>query len=312
MNLRPTTFSDFTGQAKLLEKLKVITTAATLRKEPLRHVLLQGPPGLGKTTLANIIANELKSPIRITSGPVLEKPHMIVGLLSGLSDNSIVFIDEIHRIPRSVEEYLYSAMEDSVLDIVIDGESSQKTIRIQIPPFTLVGATTLPGMLSAPLLSRFPVTLQLTPYSLKDLEQVATRNLKTLKLDVDPKGIKLLATCSRGTPRILNNFIQFLHDLATTKKITKIPLSIVEESLALLEVNHSGLNSTDLKLLNTIKEVFKGGPVGMKSIAMSMGEEEITLSNVNEPFLVTQGYIERTSRGRVLTHKGESFLATGS
>lgn len=310
MNLRPNSLKEFTGQVQSINKLKIITEAALIRKEPLRHTLLQGPPGLGKTTLANILANELGVQIRITSGPVIEKPHMIVSLLSGLKPNSIVFIDEIHRIPKSVEEYLYSAMEDYILDVVIDDDSNQKTVRIKVPPFTLIGATTLPGMLSTPLLSRFPVILKLTPYTNEELEKVALHNLKSLNLEVEDKGIKMLAACSRGTPRILNNFLQFLFDLATTRKITKVSYEIVEQALQLLEVNKNGLNSTDIKILKSLKDTFKGGPVGLKAIAMSIGEEENTISNVNEPFLVSEGYIERSSRGRILTPKGEKTLET--
>jgi holliday junction DNA helicase RuvB len=306
--LRPQKLADFTGQSKIIANLKIVTSAAKSRSSPLRHVLFQGPPGLGKTTLASILAHEMNVPIKVTSGPVLEKPHMIVGLLSNLTPNSIVFIDEIHRIPRAVEEYLYSAMEDFVLDIPIETEGGAKSVRFKVPPFTLVGATTLSGLLSSPMLSRFGLNLQLAPYTLAELQQVAGRNAKLLSLDITPDALEKLAKCCRGTPRILNNILQFVGDLALSKKLVQITPSDVNEALELLDLHPSGLNKSDIKFLYTLKHTFGGGPSGLKSIALSMGEEETTLASSHEPFLLQEGFIKRTPQGRVLTDKGESFL----
>jgi Holliday junction DNA helicase RuvB len=306
--LRPATFDDFTGQDKVMENLKVFVSAARNRKEPLDHVLLHGPPGLGKTTLSLIIANELKSEIKITSGPVLEKPSDLAGLLTNLNTNDVLFIDEIHRLNPVVEEYLYSAMEDYKIDIMLDSGPNARTIQISLNPFTLIGATTRAGLLTSPLRARFGINARLEYYSAKTLTDIVNRSAYLLKVPIDPKGAYEIARRSRGTPRIANNLLRRTRDFAQIKGNGVITEEIAQIALSALEVDQDGLDEMDNRILNTFIEKFKGGPVGINTIATAVGEEAETIEEVYEPFLIQEGYIKRTSRGREATELAYKHL----
>ncbi len=299
--LRPKTFEEFTGQKKIVDNLRIFIQAARKRKEPLDHVLLTGPPGLGKTTLSYIIAREMESKIKITSGPVLEKPGDLAGLLTNLEEYDVLFIDEIHRLSPIVEEYLYSAMEEYRLDIMIDSGPSARTIQLSIPHFTLIGATTRAGLLTAPLRSRFGISNRLDYYNNNDLYNVVLRSSALLNVKIDKDGAYEIASRSRGTPRIANRLLRRTRDFAEVKSNGNIDNEIARMALVALEVDEFGLDDMDKRILLTIIEKFDGGPVGVNTIAVAVGEEAGTIEEVYEPFLIQQGFLQRTPRGRTAT-----------
>lgn len=300
-SLRPVSFSDFTGQPKIVENLKIFIAAAKGRGEALDHVLLTGPPGLGKTTLSHIIAREMAAQIKITSGPVLEKPGDLAGLLTSLDESDILFIDEIHRLSPVVEEYLYSAMEDFRLDIMIDSGPAARSVQLAIPRFTLVGATTRQGLLTAPLRSRFGITNRLDYYDAAELARVISRSANLLGADIDPEGANELARRARGTPRIANRLLRRTRDFADVKGTGVITRDIARIALEALEVDEFGLDEMDTRVILALIEKFGGGPVGISTLAVAVGEDAGTLEEVYEPFLIQQGFLQRTPRGRITT-----------
>jgi Holliday junction DNA helicase RuvB len=299
--LRPQTFEDFTGQEKIMENLKIFVKAAKLRGESLDHVLLHGPPGLGKTTLSHIIANEMSTGIKITSGPVLDKPGDLAGLLTNLDTGDILFIDEIHRLSPLVEEYLYSAMEDFKIDIMLESGPNARSVQLNLNPFTLVGATTRSGLLTAPLRARFGINARLAYYDAKLLTTIVQRSSEILKTPITDEGAYEIARRSRGTPRIANALLRRTRDFAQIKGNGEIDTDIARFALTALNVDEHGLDEMDNKILLTIIDKFKGGPVGVKTIATAVGEDEGTIEEVYEPFLIQEGYLMRTSRGREVT-----------
>ena len=307
-NLRPRLLKDYTGQKKLKEILSVYIEAARGREEPLDHVLFYGPPGLGKTTLAGIIANEMEVNLRVTSGPAIEKPGEIAAILNGLSEGDVLFIDEIHRLNRQVEEVLYSAMEDFAIDIVIGKGATARSIRLDLPRFTLIGATTRAGMLSAPLRDRFGVVQRLDYYSTDELAQIIRNSAKVLHVAIDDEGAMELARRSRGTPRLANRFLKRVRDFAQVKGNGDIDLKTANDALDILDVDKYGLDNIDREILESIMMKFDGGPVGIETLSAAVGEDPGTIEDVYEPYLLKNGFINRTPRGRVATELAYAHL----
>lgn len=301
LTLRPSRFVDFVGQAKIRERLELSVAAAAGRGESLDHVLLCGPPGLGKTTLAYILGSAMNATVKATSGPVLAKPADLAGMLTNLEKGDILFIDEIHRIQKSVEEYLYSAMEDYVIDIILDQGVNARSVRLNLPRFTLVGATTRSGLLSAPMRSRFGAAHRLDYYSAAELAEVVTRSARILNVDMAPEGAAEIAARSRGTPRIANNLLRWVRDYAQIRADNRIDRDVADQALTMLDVDSHGLDEMDKRILRTIVEKYGGGPVGLNTIAVSVGEESGTIEEVYEPFLIQQGLLARTPQGRTAT-----------
>ena len=306
--LRPLSFSDFRGQPKTIENLRVFVKAARQRGEALDHVLLHGPPGLGKTTLAHIIASEMEVNLKVTSGPVLDKPGDLAGVLTGLEESDVLFIDEIHRLYPVVEEYLYSAMEDYRIDLMIDKGASARSIQLTINPFTLIGATTRSGLLTSPLRARFGIKFLLEYYDAETLKKIVKRSANILEVETNDKAAAELASRSRGTPRIANALLRRVRDFAQVKGNGKIDLEITQYSLAAMNIDRHGLDEMDNKILSTIIDKFKGGPVGISTIATAVGEDAGTIEEVYEPFLIKEGYIKRTPRGRQVTERALKHL----
>ncbi len=306
--LRPLTFDDFRGQAKIVENLKIFVQAAKMRGEALDHVLLHGPPGLGKTTLSNIIANELGVGFKITSGPVLDKPGDLAGILSNLEENDVLFIDEIHRLSPIVEEYLYSAMEDYRIDIMIDKGPGARSVQIELNPFSLVGATTRSGLLTSPLRARFGINCHLQYYDTEILTRIVQRSSNILNVEITKQAATEIASRSRGTPRIANALLRRVRDFAQVKGDGNIEIEIARFSLEALNIDKYGLDEMDNRILNTIIDKFKGGPVGLTTIATAVGEDAGTIEEVYEPFLIMEGFIKRTPRGREVTELAYKHL----
>ncbi|WP_294512224.1 Holliday junction branch migration DNA helicase RuvB [uncultured Intestinimonas sp.] len=307
-SLRPKTLREYIGQEKAKDNLEVFIQAAKMRNEPLDHVLLHGPPGLGKTTLSGIIANEMGVNIRITSGPAIEKPGDLAALLTNLAENDILFVDEIHRLNRSVEEILYPAMEDFAIDIIIGKGPSANSIRLDLPKFTLIGATTRAGQLSAPLRDRFGVTLRLELYTPEELTRIVTRSAGILEVPIEADGAMEIAKRSRGTPRIANRMLRRVRDFAQVKAGGVITRKVADEALTALEVDHLGLDAIDRRMLRSIIEHYGGGPVGLETLAATINEEAVTLEDVYEPYLMQMGFLTRTPRGRCVTRRAYEHL----
>ncbi len=308
VSLRPQKFNEYIGQTKVKENMKVYIEAAKKRKEALDHVLLYGPPGLGKTTLSNIIANEMESNIKITSGPAIERPGDLAAILTNLSERDVLFIDEIHRLNKSIEEILYPALEDFCLDIVIGKGPTAKSIRLDLPKFTLIGATTRVGSLSTPLRDRFGIVSKLELYSVKDLTTIIKRSSNILNVDIDTDAAEELAKRSRGTPRIANRFLKRVRDYAIVLGDGKLTLDITKTALNQLEVDDLGLDNTDRKILETIIYKYRGKPVGIETLAATLNEEVETIEDVYEPYLMQIGFLARTPRGRIVTASGYEHL----
>jgi len=301
MTLRPSLFSEFTGQAKVKERLEISVQAARQRGEALDHILLSGPPGLGKTTLANIIAKAMGANLKSTSGPTIEKAGDLAGLLTNLEEGDVLFIDEIHRLQKTIEEYLYPAMEDFKLDIIIDQGPNARSVRLNLPRFTLIGATTRSGLLSAPLLTRFGMRERLDYYHADQLQSIVSRSARLLNVETEGAGAMEIARRSRGTPRIANNLLRRVRDYTQVRGDGRITAQLADKALAILEIDQNGLDEMDKRILETIVVKFAGGPVGVNSLAVAVGEEPDTIEEVYEPYLIMEGYLNRTAQGRVVT-----------
>jgi holliday junction DNA helicase RuvB len=301
LTLRPSLFSEFTGQAKVKERLEITVAAAKQRGEPIDHILLSGPPGLGKTTLANILAKAMGANLKSTSGPTIEKAGDLAGLLTNLEEGDVLFIDEIHRLQKTIEEYLYPAMEDFKLDIIIDQGPNARSVRLNLPRFTLIGATTRSGLLTAPLLTRFPVRERLDYYQAEQLQKIVIRAARLLAIEIQESGAMEIARRSRGTPRIANNLLRRVRDFAQVRGDGRITRDIADQSLAILEIDENGLDEMDKRILEAVIVKFGGGPVGVSSLAVAVGEEPDTLEEVYEPYLIMEGYLKRTPQGRMAT-----------
>jgi holliday junction DNA helicase RuvB len=312
VTVRPARFADFTGQHKVRDRLELAVEAARGRGDTLDHVLLFGPPGLGKTTLAHILANAMDVHIKVTSGPVIDKPGDLAGLLTNLERGDVLFIDEIHRMQKSVEEYLYAAMEDFVIDIIIDQGPSARSVRLDLPRFTLVGATTRSGLLSPPLRSRFGLANRLDYYGADDLRTIVERSARILNVDVEPDGALEIASRSRGTPRIANNLLRRVRDYAQVRADNRITRDVADRALSMLDIDAHGLDEMDKRILETLVHKFGGGPVGLGSLAVAVGEESDTIEEVYEPYLIQEGYLKRTPKGRVITALGRRRLGLPS
>lgn len=308
LSLRPQRMNQYIGQEKVKELMTIFILSAKLRNQPLDHVLLSGPPGLGKTTLANIISNEMGVNMRVTSGPAIERPGDLAAILTNLNENDVLFIDEIHRLNKNVEEIMYPALEDFALDIIIGKGPSARSIRLDLPKFTLIGATTRSGMLASPLRDRFGVMCNLDFYDTKDLKEIIIRSAKILNVVIDEKGALEIASRSRGTPRIANRLLKRVRDYAVVKKNGEIDIDTADEALKMLEIDAKGLDKLDRRILNTIIEFYKGGPVGLDTLAASIGEEKGTIEDVYEPYLMQIGYLSRTPRGRIVTELGYNHV----
>ena len=304
LSLRPQRLAQYIGQNKVKEKMSIFIEAAKMRNEPLDHVLLSGPPGLGKTTMANIISNEMGVNIRITSGPAIERPGDLAAILTNLNENDVLFIDEIHRLNKSVEEIMYPAMEDYALDIIIGKGPSARSIRLDLSKFSLIGATTRAGLLTSPLRDRFGVMCTLDFYKTEDLKQIILRSAGIIEIDIDDAGAEEIARRSRGTPRIANRLLRRVRDFAIVKGRGRIDIETADKALLMLEIDSTVLDRLDRKILNTIIDYYKGGPVGVDTLAASIGEERSTIEDVYEPYLLQIGFLNRTPRGRVVTEKG--------
>lgn len=305
--LRPRTFNEFVGQHKITKNLKIYIEAARQREEAVDHILFSGLPGLGKTTLANLVAHELKVDLKTTSGPALEKPADLVGILTSLKKGDIFFIDEIHRLPKAIEEYLYSALEDFFINVVLDKGPHARSLKLNLPRFSLVGATTREGLLTDALRARFGILEKLDFYPAEDLYQIIKRSAKLLRVELHEKGGRIIASRARGTPRIANRLLKRIRDLAQVKADNIITEEIAQQGLVMLGIDEAGLDTTDRKILNTVGSG-GGNPVGLKTIAISVGEEEDTIEDVYEPYLIQQGFLERTSRGRRVTSSAQKYL----
>jgi Holliday junction DNA helicase RuvB len=301
LSLRPGQFTDFVGQGKVRERLELAVQAAKQRNEALDHVLLSGPPGLGKTTLAHIVAQAMGCNIKVTSGPVIDKPGDLAGLLTGLERGDVLFIDEIHRMQKTVEEYLYAAMEDFVIDIMIDQGANARSVRLELPRFTLVGATTRSGLLSAPLRSRFGISSRLNYYGADELKRILERSARILNVEMDADGADEIAHRARGTPRIANNLLRRVRDYAQVRADNRITREVADKALTMLDIDRHGLDEMDKRILDTILHKFAGGPVGLGSLAVSVSEETDTIEDVYEPYLIQEGYLRRTPKGRMAT-----------
>jgi Holliday junction DNA helicase RuvB len=301
MTLRPSLFSEFTGQAKVKERLEITVAAAKQRHEAIDHVLLSGPPGLGKTTLAHILAKAMGANLKSTSGPTIEKAGDLAGLLTNLQEGDVLFIDEIHRLQKTIEEYLYPAMEDFKLDIIIDQGPNARSVRLSLPRFTLIGATTRSGLLTAPLLTRFPIRERLDYYQAEQLQEIVLRSARLLNVAIEEQGAREIARRSRGTPRISNNLLRRVRDYAQVRHEGRITAEVADKALAMLEIDENGLDEMDKRIVEAVIVKFGGGPVGLSSLAVAVGEEPDTLEEVYEPYLIMEGYLKRTAQGRVAT-----------
>jgi Holliday junction DNA helicase RuvB len=301
LTLRPSLFSEFTGQARVKERLEITVAAAKQRGEAIDHILLSGPPGLGKTTLAHILAKAMGANLKSTSGPTIEKAGDLAGLLTNLEEGDVLFIDEIHRLQKTIEEYLYPAMEDFKLDIIIDQGPNARSVRLNLPRFTLIGATTRSGLLTAPLLTRFPIRERLDYYQAEQLQHIVVRSARLLNVEIEEHGAREIARRSRGTPRIANNLLRRVRDFAQVKDQGRVTVAVADKALAMLEIDENGLDEMDKRILETVIQKFGGGPVGISSLAVAVGEEPDTLEEVYEPYLIMEGYLKRTPQGRVVT-----------